>query len=266
MENGLYFLNSAFWDYPLLVFFFVGTVFLIVLVRYLSLSMIYAFILRIAGVKRRKAAKPDQARRQYMREIMWSSVSSLVFTVLGAGCFWLYQHNYTRIYIDLDVYPSWYFILSIIVVLILYETYYYWLHRWMHLPGVYRIVHKVHHDSIDTSVFTSFSFHPIEALLQFLFIPLVIVLLPLHYLALGTVLMLMTISAIVNHAGAEIFPKGFDRHPVGKWLIGSTHHDLHHREFRNNFGLYFTFWDKLMNTESERFHDRFDENTDQSEN
>jgi sterol desaturase/sphingolipid hydroxylase (fatty acid hydroxylase superfamily) len=71
----------------------------------------------------------------------------------------------------------------------------------------------------------------------------------------------MTVSAIINHAGVEVYPKKFYKHPIGKWLIGSTHHDLHHREFTANYGLYFTFWDKWMRTESSEYEKRFEDNT-----
>jgi sterol desaturase/sphingolipid hydroxylase (fatty acid hydroxylase superfamily) len=37
---------------------------------------------------------------------------------------------------------------------------------------------------------------------------------------------------------------------VGKWFIGATHHARHHKQYRYNFGLYFTFWDRLTNTEA----------------
>jgi len=125
---------------------------------------------------------------------------------------------------------------------------------------VFRIVHKVHHESIHTSAFTSFTFHPLEALLQFIFLPLMILIVPIHFYGLGIILALMTLSAIINHAGIEVYPKGFYKHPLGKWLIGSTHHDLHHKEFTSNFGLYFTLWDKWMNTESKGYEERFDKN------
>ena len=72
----------------------------------------------------------------------------------------------------------------------------------------------------------------------------------------------MTFSSTINHAGVEIFPRGFANHWIGRWLVGATHHDLHHKEFRYNFGLYFTFWDKWMETESPKFEKQFQEYTD----
>ena len=197
---------------------------------------------------------------QFRREVKWSLLSSAIFALLFVITFFLYGKGYTKVYTYIHDYGVVYFFMSIVLYLGLYETYYYWLHRWMHKPGVFRLVHKVHHESVHTSAFTSFSFHPLEALLQFIFLPVMIMIIPIHFGALAIILILMTVSSIVNHAGIEIYPGRFYKHPVGKWIIGSTHHDLHHKEFKSNYGLYFTFWDKWMKTESKVYEDRFDEN------
>jgi Delta7-sterol 5-desaturase len=264
MQNDWYFLSASFWSSPELIIFFTAGIFIVVLVRYLIFASIYQ-----AAIQRwfpRTINRPNaKSTNQWKKEILWSSLSSLVFAIFTMVCFLLYSKGYTRIYTNLGERSVLYFIFSIVVMLVLYETYYYWLHRWMHLPSVYRIVHKIHHDSIHTSVFTSFSFHPIEAMLQFLFLPVIIFIMPVHYCAIGIVLMLMTISAIVNHAGVEIFSPKFNKHKIGKWVIGATHHDLHHKEFRSNFGLYFTFWDKWMKTESRNYDAAFKQNTSHKE-
>lgn len=261
MDNPFYFLDPAFWYNPKLVFAFIATVFGIVLLRYLVTALIYRHGVLALFNKPALPGSKQPEPKQLMREIGWSALSSVIFAILAAVCYAAYQKGWTRVYTEIYDYPLWYFFFSIIVVLFLYETYYYWLHRWMHIPRIFRIVHRVHHESIHTSVFTSFSFHPLEAFLQFLFIPFVILILPIHYIALGIVLLLMTISAVINHAGVEVFPKRFHEHLIGKWLIGATHHDLHHKEFKNNFGLYFTFWDRWMKTESDKYTDTFIQNT-----
>lgn len=231
--------------------------FLIVFLRYFLLSSAYQMLVNRVFKTSARRFNREAPRRQWRREVKWSLVSAAIFAILTAGCLWLYHRGYTKIYTEMSEFSIGYFALSIVIFLVGYETYYYWLHRWMHHPKVFRHVHKVHHDSIETSVFTSFSFHPLEAILQFLFLPLAILLVPIHFGALGVVLTLWTISAIVNHAAVEVFPKNFNQHPFGKWLIGATHHDLHHREFRSNFGLYFTFWDKWMRTESANYERTF---------
>jgi sterol desaturase/sphingolipid hydroxylase (fatty acid hydroxylase superfamily) len=172
-----------------------------------------------------------------------------------------WQRGYTSIYVEWNDYPIWYIPLSFIGALFVHETYYYWVHRWLHHPSIYRYVHKVHHDSISTSVWTSFSFHPLESILQAIIIPLMVLIVPMHLAVLLTLLFIMTISAIINHAGVEIFPNSWLNNPVMKMFIGSTHHDLHHRRFTKNYGLYFTFWDRWMGTESTEYEERFDKAT-----
>lgn len=199
--------------------------------------------------------------KQIKSEIFRSAITSLIFGVSGTVMVILWQMGIIRIYTDWSEYPVWYHPFSLIAMLLLHETYYYWLHRWMHRPRIYRLVHKWHHDSIKTSSMTSFSFHPIESVLQAIVVPVLLLIFPLHLYLLFALLMIMTISGTLNHASVELFPKGFEKHWLGKWLVGATHHDLHHRRFRYNYGLYFTFWDRWMDTESPEFEEKFREHT-----
>ena len=48
--------------------------------------------------------------------------------------------------------------------------------------------------------------------------------------------------------GFEIYPKGFQRHWLGRWINTSVAHNLHHKKFDGNYGLYLLFWDRLMGT------------------
>jgi sterol desaturase/sphingolipid hydroxylase (fatty acid hydroxylase superfamily) len=123
-------------------------------------------------------------------------------------------------------------------------TYYYWLHRWMHQPRVFKHIHKVHHRSIQPTVFTSFSFHPLEALLQFAYFPVILIVVPVHYSMLLAVLTLFTISALINHSGQEIYGNA----NVRRHIIGAGHHEVHHKSFHHNYGLFFTWWDQWMGT------------------
>jgi sterol desaturase/sphingolipid hydroxylase (fatty acid hydroxylase superfamily) len=131
----------------------------------------------------------------------------------------------------------------------------------MHRPKVFKLLHKIHHDSSTTSAWTAFSFHPLEGILQAIILPLTIIFLPMHVYVLLFQLTLMTFSSVINHLEIETYPANFHRHFVGRWLIGATHHSLHHKQFKYNFGLYFTFWDKWKKTESPKFSSLFEEKT-----
>ena len=235
----------------------------IIFVRYVILSGVYqkGIYDRLAKSLPHRIISPRYPKSQQVKEIMWSGISSILFGAIGVLMIMAWQKGYTSIYTEWTDYPLWYIPFSFIGALFVHETYYYWVHRWLHNPSVYRFIHKIHHDSISTSVWTSFSFHPIESILQAIIIPLMVLIVPMHLSVLIMLLMIMTISAIINHAGVEIFPHAWLNNPVMKFFIGSTHHDIHHRRFTKNYGLYFTFWDRWMGTESDEFEQRFEKAT-----
>jgi len=63
----------------------------------------------------------------------------------------------------------------------------------------------------------------------------------------------------MGHVGFEILPKGFTKNKWWNWNTAITHHNMHHQYFHSNYGLYFTWWDKLMKTEHKDYHEAFDE-------
>jgi len=234
--------------------------FAVIFLRYLLISGLFHYLfyrlLRRHYHHRILNDKPNH-KHQLVKEIIWSAITSLIFGVSGTFMIILWQDGYTAIYLNLFEYPIWYLPISLGVLLFLHETYYYWLHRWMHTPRVYRLMHKVHHDSIHTNSLTAFSFHPFESITQAAIIPVIVCFVPVHIYVLLLMLLIMTLSGTLNHAGVELFPEGFHQHWMGKWLIGASHHDQHHKKFRYNYGLYFTFWDKWMGTEAEDYEVKF---------
>ena len=254
------------YDFTSLENFFIltGIMFLIVVFRYSMVAGIFYLVFYIIDPKAtqsRKIFNSGTSKDQFKKEIFWSTFTSLLFALAGAGMVVLWQLGYTAIYEDIDQFGWWWAPVSFLIAALIHETYYYWLHRWMHIPKIYRLIHKTHHDSHITSPWTSFSFHPGEGLLQSLVIPVIVLFLPMHYWTIVSLLTFMTITSAINHSNVEIYPKGFHKHWLGKWMIGATHHSLHHTQYRYNFGLYFTFWDKLMRTESEKYAPNFEKHT-----
>jgi len=238
-------------DFKTLLLLYV-LVFVIILFRYALLSGSYYLLFRVVFKKKfadRVLAAKMPSSLQIKREIRLSVYSTFVFGLVGVALIMLWQKGYTKIYIDLYEYPLWYFPISIILFMVLHDTYYYWMHKWMHDFKWLRRYHLDHHKSVNTTVLTSFSFHPVESFFQAIILPILFIMIPLNIFAILIILLVMTFSAIINHAGVEIYPrnsffKGFKKH-----VIGATHHDIHHRHAQKNFGLYFTFWDRWMNTE-----------------
>ena len=239
--------------------------FLAVIGRYFILSGLFHLVFRVwfrEHWQQRRISKKAYPVAQFRREIGWSLVTALIFALSGALMAVAWQRGHTAVYLDFNRYGAVYFAGSILAAMFIHETYYYWLHRWMHQPQVFRLVHKVHHQSQITSAWTAFSFHPLEGLLEALILPAILLVLPMHPYAIIIHLTVMTLSAAINHLDVEIYPASFQSHPIGKWLIGATHHHHHHKFYRFNFGLYFTFWDKWGNTESPTFGRDFRQRTE----
>jgi Delta7-sterol 5-desaturase len=241
-----------------------AAMFLIVAGRYFLIAGIFHiwfYVFKKERWQRRRLSKKDLDKKQFYTEAKWSIITSMLFALAGAFTTVLWQKGYTKLYLDVHEYPLWYLPVSLLLSMLVHETYYYWLHRWMHQPTVFKLLHKVHHDSNTTSPWTAFSFHPLEGLLQAIVLPLTIMFIPMHVYVLLTQLTLMTFSSVVNHLEIEVYPANFHKHVLGKWMIGATHHSLHHKQFKYNFGLYFTFWDKWKRTESPKFNELFEEKT-----
>ena len=190
---------------------------------------------------------------------IWLAVSStLFFATAAAFVVWSYDHGLTRLYADLGQYGYGYAIASFGLVLVLQDAYFYFIHRAFHQPFLYKYLHSGHHRSGDPTPWTSFAFDPIEALLQAIFLVGITFVIPLDWLILIGLLLTMTVWTVINHLGFELFPAAFAQHWLGKWLIGSTHHAIHHRKHRVHYGLYFTVWDKLLGTEDPAYAQEFD--------
>ena len=242
-----------------------GLMFLVVVFRYSLVAGIFHVVFYVIDPKDFRSRKIHKSKRdpqQYRKEIAWSTFTSLLFAVAGALMMVMWQLGYTQIYDNITDFGWWYIPISFLIAALIHETYYYWLHRWMHRPKVYRLIHKVHHDSHITSPWTSFSFHPGEGLLQSLIVPVIILFVPMHYWTVVALLTFMTLTSAINHSNVEVYPKGFYKHWLGRWFIGATHHNLHHTQYRYNFGLYFTFWDKWMKTESAKYVPDFEKHTE----
>ncbi|UJH90379.1 sterol desaturase family protein [Antarcticibacterium sp. 1MA-6-2] len=238
---------------PTLFMVYVIIFFLAILIRYFVAAGIfygYYYVWRGEKFREKRLSRRGWRKGQIRKEIIWSIKSSAIFAAVGAGLYWLWQKGYTAIYLEVGEYGYWYLPISLIIILLIHETYYYWVHRWMHDPKIFRTVHKVHHDSLTPTPWTAFAFHPWESIIEAIVVPLILLVLPVHVFVLGFYLMLMTVSSVMNHLDIEVYPERFQKSRFGKLFIGATHHHYHHSEFNTNYGLYFTFWDKWMGTES----------------
>lgn len=204
-------------------------------------------------IQQRKARRKD-----FLRDILYSSQTTIVFTVLAFIIVYSPLNQYTFVYFDVYTYPIWWIPVSLVLTLIVHDTYFYWLHRFMHHKKVYKYVHIVHHKSVNPSPWTSYSFHLLEAILEGLVLIPLVLLMPLHPI---TIILFTVVGFIINvygHLGYEIAPKQLRNSFLFKIFNTSVHHNLHHSKFKGNYGLYFRFWDNVMGTENPNYVEVYD--------
>ena len=169
----------------------------IVGVRYLLASGGFALATRI-----RQPGLYRGLERQMGREVRWSLLSAVIYGVPAGIVAWGWQaRGWTRIYSDAGTFPLWYLPVSVLLYLAAHDTWFYWTHRWMHRPRLFRIAHAVHHASRPPTAWAAMSFHPWEALTGAVVIPALVFLIPIHVGALACVLTIMTVMGVGNHMG-----------------------------------------------------------------
>lgn len=195
----------------------------------------------------RHRQSPD--RRSVQHDIKLSVLSAGIFALAAAVIMSVYELGITRLYSQVELYGFWYLGMSYGAVLILQDTYFYFIHRLFHHPAVFAWLHQGHHRSRYPTPWTSFAFDPLEAVVQSLFLIGIVFLIPLHFVTLLAVLTTMTVWAVLNHLGLDRLPLAFPHHWLGRWFIGPAHHSVHHLKYRVHYGLYFTFWDEWLGTD-----------------
>ncbi len=196
----------------------------------------------------------------YTRDIFYSMISVTIFATMALVVFF-YFPEYTHMYDNISDYGWPYYILSWGLMFFIHDTYFYWMHRAMHHPKAFKYVHLVHHKSTNPSPWTAYAFHPLEGFLEALIVPILAFTLPLHHQALGFFFLFQIIYNVYGHLGFELYPKGFQKTWIGKYINTSVAHNLHHDKYHGNYGLYFLFWDRWMGTIRKDYDQVFDRST-----
>ena len=237
--------------------------FLVIGIRYLLVAGL-AFFVWYVLLRKRISFKKIQLRfpsgKDYQREIFFSLCTMFLFAFVP----WFFlgheaMRKTTTFYKDINLHGQLYFWLAFPLMLLIHDTYFYWIHRLMHHPKLFRIFHLIHHKSTNPSPWAAFAFHPLEAILEVGILVVLIYTIPVTKAHLFFFFLFQMFYNVYGHLGWELFPKNFQRTWVGRWINTSVTHNQHHQYFTGNYGLYFLFWDRLMGTMREDYEAKYDE-------
>ncbi|MFL5810860.1 MAG: sterol desaturase family protein [Flavisolibacter sp.] len=219
--------------------------------RYCFLAGVAYLFCYKPGIKRLQQFKiqPEPPKAKQLRnELLYSLSTILVFTVIGIGVFWLYKKGCTTIYLDIKEHGWPYFLLSILLMIVAHDTYFYWTHRLLHTKWMMKHIHVVHHRSVNPTPWAAYAFHPVEAVLEGSFAFVLVIIFPVHVMAFFFLTFFVLFMNVLGHSGFEFLPQRIRSGKLGSQFTSSTHHNLHHSKVHHNYGYYFTYWDKWMRT------------------
>ena len=141
---------------------------------------------------------------------------------------------------------------QIAIFFVVEDTWHYWMHRLLHTPRLYKMIHKLHHQHSAPFGLAAEYASPLEVmLLAFgtVFGPIgwCAITGDLHVLTMYVWIVLRLFQAIDAHSGYE-FP--WSLHHFLPFWAGADHHDVHHEKFMGNYASSFRWWDALCGTEA----------------
>lgn len=204
--------------------------------------------------KKKHKIELDLENRPVKREYLLTIISLLIFGGFGVLMGYFIESGHSMVYTTFKPSP-WeyvYLVISLFAILGIHDIYFYLTHRLLHVKPIFKSIHLAHHKSHDANPWSSFSFHPIEGVVQIAIIAIIPIIIPVHlYVLLFFAFFLMFIS-VYGHCGYELRPN------KNKTLLvfnTSLHHYQHHKHVRYNFGLYLNFWDKVFETNKPGYQD-----------
>ena len=182
---------------------------------------------------------------QLADNVFWTLASGVtMWTAYEVLLFWAMGNGYAPVLFWADN-PVW-FILLFLLTPVWISFHFYWVHRWLHWPPLYRLAHALHHRNTNIGPWSGLSMHPVEHVifLSSILIHFVVPSSPVHILFH---MQHQSLTAATSHTGYEALLVKNKKHLA----LGTFHHQMHHRYFDCNYGNLEMPWDKWFGS----FHD-----------
>ena len=167
---------------------------------------------------------------QLLDNIFWSCVSGgTIWTAYEALMLWAYANEFIP-YVDPRQQPV-YFVLLLCSIQMWRLFHFYWVHRLLHWPPLYKAGHYLHHRNINVGPWSGLAMHPLEHILYYS-CALIHLIVPSHPIHMLMNVQHASFTPAQGHVGFEnVMVKGKASIPAGSFF-----HQLHHRYFECNYG------------------------------
>jgi 4-alpha-methyl-delta7-sterol-4alpha-methyl oxidase len=142
--------------------------------------------------------------------------------------------------------PAWYVVAGQLLFFIYLDDFlYYWFHRGMHAPWLYKRIHGWHHRIVTPWAVTGHYMHPIEYVLTGTLALAGPLLVGAHVVTLWIWLAFRQWEAAEGHCGYDFRWTPTHLLPLND---GAVHHDAHHAMVRGNYAGFFPWTDAVFGT------------------
>lgn len=213
---------------------------------------VYFYVLKAQAREKQYDARPLARKKrsftfndQVKDNMFWSCASGVtIWTAYEVIMMWSMANGYVP---GIPENNSLLWIALLIFLIPIWETvYFFFIHRMLHWPFLYRTVHALHHRNTNVGPWSGLSMHPLEHVI-YLGSVMVHFVVPANPLIIIYHLQHYCLTAATTHTGFEgVTLRG--RTILG---LGTYHHQLHHRYFECNYGGLEVPWDKWLGY----FHD-----------
>ncbi len=197
----------------------------------------------------------------YLREGGYSLSTMIIFSFIVVVLNSPAIGPHTTRYKEITDFGWVYYFSAFPIMFVMHDLYFYIMHRIMHHHSLFKYVHLVHHQSTNPSPWAAYAFHPLEAVVEQGIVIIFYFTLPIHITHLAIFFLFSIMYNVYGHLGYELYPKGFNKTLIGKWINTSTNHNQHHQYFKGNYGLYTLVWDRLFGTIRSDYDERFEDAT-----
>lgn len=178
--------------------------------------------------------------RQLQREFGASALSILIFGIGLIVPWGLLRQGWAQLAVNPSI---WRVLVEVALLFFWNELHFYASHRLLHTRWLRRF-HGIHHRSHIATPFSTYAFHPVEALMLG-GVPLIPML--LHDFSFVALLSLPILSVMLNNLGHSNYEASRSAPALG-WLGASRRHHLHHACYHGNYGFLLEVFDRWGGT------------------
>ncbi len=203
--------------------------------------------LRRYKIQPRQAHEERQWSRKKQLRCLKLIIFNHVFIQFPMMMLFHYVADLVGFRIELPLPPMSRLLWQIPIFYVIEDFWFYWLHRFLHWPKIYPLIHKMHHEHTAPFGMAAEYAHPVETVFLGIGTMLGPILFADHMFTVWVWLVFRLWETVEDHSGFD-----FPWNPTNliPFWAGSAHHDFHHKTFQGPYSSVFTWCDWLFGTDA----------------